>query len=307
MPDTADRAAIDAAIDAQPGTLAHYSKATRPVVVAGLSSPCPVSGFTGDVSFAGYRMISGRWFTAPGEVVVPSTFLTATGTAVGDTAALDDQGRSVVVRIVGEVFDTRDDGMGIFTDAATLSDLKADSYSIAVRPGTDVAGYVTALDSALRPQSTTAEAATSRGTSDTLLLIAGITATLTLVLVAVAGLGVLNGVVLDTRERVHDIGVHKALGMTPRQTTATVLSSVVLVGLVGGALGVPAGMALHGEVMPAMARAAGTGMPSTVFTVYHPAELVLLGLGGLVIAVLGALLPAGWAARTRTATALRTE
>jgi len=34
---------------------------------------------------------------------------------------------------------------------------------------------------------------------------------------------------------------------------------------------------------------------------------VLFGVGGLVIAVLGSLLPAGWAARTRTATALRTE
>jgi putative ABC transport system permease protein len=35
--------------------------------------------------------------------------------------------------------------------------------------------------------------------------------------------------------------------------------------------------------------------------------LILLGLGGLLIAILGALLTAGWAARTRTATTLRTE
>ncbi|GGN85725.1 hypothetical protein GCM10010112_66470 [Actinoplanes lobatus] len=40
--------------------------------------------------------------------------------------------------------------------------------------------------------------------------------------------------------------------------------------------------------------------------VYRPGELLLFGLGGLVIAVLGAMLPAGWAARTRTATTLRT-
>jgi putative ABC transport system permease protein len=35
--------------------------------------------------------------------------------------------------------------------------------------------------------------------------------------------------------------------------------------------------------------------------------VVLLALAGLVIAVVGALLPAGWAARTRTASALRAE
>lgn len=37
------------------------------------------------------------------------------------------------------------------------------------------------------------------------------------------------------------------------------------------------------------------------------AELVLLALAGLVIGILGALLPASWAARARTASALRAE
>jgi putative ABC transport system permease protein len=66
-------------------------------------------------------------------------------------------------------------------------------------------------------------------------------------------------------------------------------------------------MALHKAVVPAMGAGAGTGLPASAFTIYHTPELVLLGLGGVLIAVLGALLPAGWAARTRTATALRTE
>ncbi|MGW6895907.1 hypothetical protein [Streptomyces sp. NBC_01727] len=42
--------------------------------------------------------------------------------------------------------------------------------------------------------------------------------------------------------------------------------------------------------------------------VHHAAELLPLALGGVLIATLGALLPAGWAARARTATDdLRTE
>jgi putative ABC transport system permease protein len=32
----------------------------------------------------------------------------------------------------------------------------------------------------------------------------------------VAALGVLNSVVMATRQRVHDLGVFKAVGMTPR-------------------------------------------------------------------------------------------
>ncbi|MFE0207624.1 hypothetical protein [Streptomyces sp. NPDC058985] len=67
------------------------------------------------------------------------------------------------------------------------------------------------------------------------------------------------------------------------------------------------GHLLHGLVMPVMAHAVGTTLPSSVVDVYGPTRLLLLGLGGGVLAVLGALAPAGWAAGTRTATALRTE
>jgi len=68
-----------------------------------------------------------------------------------------------------------------------------------------------------------------------------------------------------------------------------------------------AGMALHAYVLPAMASAAGTGLPASYLNVYRPAELALLALAGLVIAAAGAMLPAGWAAGTRTASALRAE
>ncbi|MEV6837264.1 ABC transporter permease [Streptomyces sp. NPDC051133] len=126
-------------------------------------------------------------------------------------------------------------------------------------------------------------------------------------LAAVAGLGVLNTVVLDTRERVHDLGVMKAVGMTPRQVLTMVITSVAAVGLLAGAAGVPLGVALHHHVTPLMGHAVGMTLPASVVAVYHRPALALLSLGGLVIAVAGALLPAGWAARAGTATALRTE
>jgi putative ABC transport system permease protein len=303
---TLDADAVDAAIAAQPGTLAHFSTSRREMTIAGFSGSVAVTAFNGDATPGDYRMIAGEWFDAPGEAVVPSPFLVATGKEIGDTVVLDDRGRSVAVRIVGEVFDLRNDGMSVFTGFATLTDPVVSGFGIGLRPGTDVTAYVDGLNAALRPLGVTARAGEA-GSSDMLLTIGALTAFLTLLLIAVAGLGVLNGVVLDTRDRVHDLGVHKALGMTPGQTIAMVLSSVAVVGLVGGAIGVPVGVALHDAVLPAMGRAAGTGLPASAFAVYGPAEVVLLGLGGLAIAVLGALLPAGWAARVRTATALRTE
>ena len=80
----------------------------------------------------------------------------------------------------------------------------------------------------------------------------------------------LNTVVLHTRERVHDLGVFKAVGMTPRQTIAMVVCWVAGTGLVAGLLAVPAGIALHRYVLPAMAAAAGTGVPASFLNVYRP-------------------------------------
>jgi putative ABC transport system permease protein len=118
---------------------------------------------------------------------------------------------------------------------------------------------------------------------------------------------VLNTVALQIREKAHDIGVFKAIGMTPRQTLTMVVCSVGVTGLVAGVIAVPAGILLHHGVLPAMAHAANSGLPASVISVFSPPEMVGLGLAGLVIAVAGALAPASWAARSRTAAALRTE
>lgn len=298
-------------IGQQPGTRAQFGTATTSATVAGVSGSTRVTAFTGDASWAGYAMVGGRWLARPGEAVVPTGFLTATGRHVGDLVTLNGHRTPVTVRIVGEVLDPRYDGMQVLTDAATLVSadpgLAPTAHYIAVKSGTDAASYTDALNTDLRPLGLTADVGGSEDSSEMVVTLNSLSALLTLMLVAVAALGVLNGVLLDTRERVREVGIHKALGMTPRQTTGMVLTSVVLTGLAGGALGVPLGVALHGWVMPAMGDSAGLRLPDTVIAVYQAPELVLLGVGGLVIAVLGALLPARWAARMRTAAALRTE
>ncbi|MFC8226447.1 ABC transporter permease [Streptomyces sp. NPDC057287] len=308
---TAGPAAVAAAIEAGAGTGKHYSAATVRATVSGLTGIVDVIAFTGDASWGGYTMVSGRWIDKPGEAVVPTPFLSATGTRIGDSITVSGLTEPVTVRIVGEVLDPRRDGMQVFTDASTLTaahpDLTESSHHIAVTSGTDVSGYVIALNKGLAPLGAAAQAGGLDTGGDMVVTLNALSGTLTLMLVAVAALGVLNGVLLDTRERVREIGVHKALGMTPRQTITMVLTSVVVTGLVAGALGVPLGVALHGWVFPAMGDSVGLRLPASVLAVYHAAELVPLALGGLLIAILGALLPAGWAARARTATALRTE
>jgi putative ABC transport system permease protein len=297
-----------AALRAVPGTARSVAEMDNQVSVAGITQPVQLTAFAGNASWTGYEMISGHWYTGPGQAVVPTGFLTATGKAVGDSIEVSFHGRQFPVRIVGQVFDTNNNGVEIITSWSTLSSadpgLAPSQYNISLRPGTNPTAYAQALGNRLGQ--TYFVQANARNSS-TLTLMQGLIGTLTLLLAVVAGLGVLNTVVLSTRERVHDLGVFKAVGMTPRQTVALVVCWVAGTGLIAGLIAVPAGDVLHRYVLPAMANGAGTGLPAIIINAYSGWELGLLALSGLAIAVVGALLPASWAAGTRTATALHTE
>ncbi len=296
------------ALAAQPGTRHYVAEADEQASVAGLSRPVQVTAFRGEAGWTGYALISGHWYTGPGQAVVPTYFLTATGKAVGDTVTMTFNGRQIPVRIAGEIFDLNNRGLDMITGWQTLAHadpgLLPGQYDVGLRPGTPAAGYTSALSAKLGPRYSVSR---NDGRSTVVDLMISLISTLTLLLAFVAGLGVLNTVVLYTRERVHDLGVVKAVGMTPRQAITMVVCWVAGTGLVAGLIAVPAGIALHRYVLPVMAASVNTGVPARFLSVYHGWELAVLALAGLVIAVTGALLPAGWAARIRTATALHAE
>jgi putative ABC transport system permease protein len=306
-PPNADPAKVRAAIAGQADTASYYGLSQTDVAVAGISGSVEASLYQGDLRSGGYEMIAGHWITGVGQVVVPTRFLEKTGTKIGDTVRVTLEKDTETLRIVGEAFDTSDDGLHLHADLASFAAAKPQFFLVEVKPGVTPAAYAEKLASVVKPLGGDAMANPPSEKEGTVLILDAMAVLLTLMLVSVAGLGVLNSVVLDTRERIHDLGVCKALGMSPRQTVSLVLASVAGIGVLGGLIGLPAGYALHGFVLPVMGHAAGTNLPPSILEVYEPLQLVLLGLAGIVIAMLGALLPAGWAAKARTATALRTE
>ena len=101
---------------------AALRRAGRPgVSVAGLSGQVRMAVFRGNADWTGYDMISGHWYSGPGQVDVPTNFLTVTGKAVGDTVTFSVGGAQVTARIVGEVFDTDNGGLVMLTDWRTLA------------------------------------------------------------------------------------------------------------------------------------------------------------------------------------------
>jgi putative ABC transport system permease protein len=305
-----------AALRSQPGTARYVAEAAGGGT--GFPGQCPAVGVTGlpilgvtaydgDSAWLGWNMISGRWYHRLGEVDVNTSFLTQTGLSVGSKLTLTVNGKPVRARIVGQVFNPN--LPSVFTSWQTLggaaAGLTVSSYDVGLSPGISPHAYALALGRGLGTGFTVS--AGQGGGSLTNLADKSLIRLLTLLVAVLAGLGVLNSVLMVTRERVHDLGIFKALGMTPRQAIAMVVCSVITPAIAAAIIAVPAAIISHSVTMQAIGHQADTGIPASILAIYRPAELLLLALSGLVIAAAGALLPATWAAASRTVTALRTE
>ncbi|MFI6604658.1 ABC transporter permease [Nonomuraea sp. NPDC050536] len=306
-----DSTKVAAALASIPGTKAAFGWGNSGATVIGAPTGdyTMVDTTTGDLSWTNLGLVNGRWYQNPGEAVINDHLASTAGMHVGDTVTVTQDNKRLPLRIVGIDFDASSNGV-VMTDTATFTAAGLTPYitQFNVELADNVSGPDWSASAAPALTPLHAEASPNITYENyTVLTMSALVATLTLMMIAVAALGVLNTVVQDTRERIHDLGIFKALGMTPKQTIAMVLTSVSLTGLVAGLIGVPIGMAVEKATLTQMGNAIGRNLPPSVTHVYTAGILLPLLAGGIAIALLGALLPAGWAARSRTATALRTE
>jgi ABC-type lipoprotein release transport system permease subunit len=284
-----------------------------PVTTVGQTQPLPVSFLRGDYSAMGYRdvLTAGRWMTGPGEAIMPSEFTRERGLAIGNRLTLEIDGRRTVVTVVGEIMDNPSGPASLIVDWRVLADLAPDrvvpphemSYQVQLRPGGDVEAYVDAV----RAADPAIDAFSNAQGSDFAVTVISFSSLLSLLLSTVAALGVFNTVVLSVQERRRDLGTLKSIGMTPRQVVTMVLASMTVVGVAGGVLGIPLGVLAHRFIVPTAADAASVTVPQVVLEVWRVPTLVLMASTGLVIALLGALVPARGAARLTIAEVLHNE
>ena len=246
-PDATQDAAVTAALRAQPGTARQTTVYQNGVKVPGLPGSVNAWAFGGGSSWLGYGVIAGHWSDAPGQVDVNTSFLTASGLSVGDTATIDTGTAQVAVHIAGEVF-YPDSTPTVFGSTQTLPGLATpgnlQQWDVALRPGTSTAGYIQAVNNALGGRSPWA-ATTHKDGGQFYSIAVGLIGTLSLMVGIAAGLGVLNTVLMTTRDRVHDLGIFKALGMRPGQVLTMVVCWITVPAVIAGAIAAPAAVALN--------------------------------------------------------------
>jgi len=135
--------------------------------------------------------------------------------------------------------------------------------------------------------------------SDALGRVFGLFDALALVAVLVAALGVVNALTMGVVERVREIGVLRAIGMTRSQASRMVVVEAAVLGLVGALLGSLAGLAAGALLLALSGGLGSAGLPWNSIAI-----AVVLGLAGPAIA---AWYPSRLASRVSIVNALNFE
>ncbi|HEX2823952.1 MAG TPA: hypothetical protein VHO07_27885 [Streptosporangiaceae bacterium] len=198
---------MTAALRAQPGTRHEVAVYQGQVKTPGIAQSVGAQAFGGGASWIGYGIITGHWYDAPGQVDVNTAFLTQSGLAVGDSATVTIGTNPVTVRIAGEVFQPSGQPM-VFGSTQTLPGLATtvnlQEYYVGLRPGTSAAAYIQAVNARLGSRSPWA--ATGPQGGQFYQIGSALIGLLALMVAIAAGLGVLNTVLMTSRDRVHDLG-----------------------------------------------------------------------------------------------------
>ena len=138
--------------------------------------------------------------------------------------------------------------------------------------------------------------------SDALGQVFGLFDALAVIAVIVAGLGIVNTLTMNVFERVREIGVLRAIGMTRRQVWRMVVVEAGVLGIVGAILGCLTGL-VAGMLMLGLVAAGGLAIPLELPWL----TMALAAVFGVAVAMLAAFEPARLASRISIVRAVQFE
>jgi putative ABC transport system permease protein len=171
--------------------------------------------------------------------------------------------------------------------------LGADSFAVRFAPGQAVSARL-ALEQAARQLALEPASLDAIGgaISDALSQVFGLFDALAAASVLVAGLGIVNTLTMSVLERVREIGVLRAAGMTRRQVWRMVVVEAGILGIVGAVLGSLAGLAGGAALIVLAGGSSAAGLFGAGSLEIPWATIGLAALFAIAVAMLAAYYPA---------------
>ena len=234
-----------------------------------------------------FQVVQGRMFRSAGEAVAGQGFLDLMHIKVGQLVDPTIDGVPVILHIVGRTIepDNGGDVVDFGLDSLPAAGASAPAfYSLVLKPGVSAeaarADLLRRSDSRLDVQ-LAANPAARLGVVRVVIVVA----VAVLVLIAMANL--LTATDVGLRDHVHEAGILKAMGLTPRQVMATLVVSTTIVTAIGIVAGVAAGLAIAPRLINAEGQ--GSGLGWGIAAGLSPATIASLLAAALAAAVAAAL------------------
>jgi|HubBroStandDraft_3_1064219.scaffolds.fasta_scaffold04709_4 putative ABC transport system permease protein len=207
-----------------------------------------------------FEVVQGRMFHAANEAVAGQGFLDLMHIGVGAWISPTIDGVPVILHIVGRTIepynngDVLDFGLDALTDAGSAPPQLA--YSLVLKPGvapaTARANLLTASNDRLDVR-LVANPTSGLGVVRVVVVVA-------VVLLAVIGLAsLLTATAVGLRDHLHEVGVLKAMGLTPRQVMATLVVNTTILTAIGVTSGMIAGLVIAPRLINMQGQTSGIG------------------------------------------------
>ncbi len=302
-PGELDQSRTQSIIESDPQVAAVYKVATVSALLPGATSSVTTLAAGTSARPYPFHVAAGRLYRSPGEAVASQGLLDAVHLQVGEYLRMPVGGVPVIFHVVGRIIEPEYDGqvLAYGTDTLTQAGAVAPpvSFSLVLRPGVSTAAATAYL---LRVSGGRLDVTQAVDPADNLGIVRPMLAALFLVLGLIGLTSLLTASAVGFRDHLRDVAALRAMGLTPGQVTASLVTRTAVLALIAAAVGATAGFALSSRLINLGGQVYGIGAglgspPSTEAT-------LVAAVAAVTAAAAVALIPARRAASKSVARTL---
>jgi putative ABC transport system permease protein len=297
------RARAKRIIAADPEVAAAYRWVMVSALLPGETSTITTVGAGASARPFPFHVAQGRIYHAPGEAVASQGLLDAVHLRVGQYLRMPVGGVPVIFHVVGRIIEPEYGGQVLAYGLDTLTQAGAvpplASYSLVLRPGVSPASAAARL---LRASGGRLDVAQAVNPAAGLGMVRPMLAGLFGILGLIGLTNLLTAAAVGLRDQLRDTGALRAMGLTPAQVIASLVTRMSVLALTAATVGVATGLCLSSRLinLAAQAYGIGAGLSSP-----PPVDATLAAAGAAIIAAaLTALIPGRRASRIPIAATL---